>query len=66
MYRTLRPSDHPYFSCSWLTGEKLDESSEVLQSNGKFGHLLEGVFAVVDGGRSACAYYVDKDVQKDL
>lgn len=47
----------------WPSVEEMKESTELLQQNREFGHLLKGVFAVVDGGRMPCADYEDPDMQ---
>lgn len=63
LYRTLRRSDNEDFRCAWPTVEELDESYALLQTNREYGHLLKGVFAVVDGGQFPCPDNVNDEIQ---
>lgn len=48
------------------TGEEIGESTTLLTRNRENGHLLNGVFGVVDGGRLLCADYEDIDIKNDF
>lgn len=61
LYRTLKVMHDARIT--WPTVEEMKESTQLLQENREFGHLLKGVFAVVDGGRMPCADYNDPDLQ---
>eukprot|EP00171_Calliarthron_tuberculosum_P023637 IDg23637t1 len=61
--RVVRRPELRDFEIRWPTEEEMRSSSALLEHNRQYGHLLRGVFAVLDGGRMPCASYVDADLQ---
>lgn len=49
---------------SWPTPTETEEPAQLLQRSRPIGHLLLGVFAVVDNGRFKCPDYFKGDMQK--
>lgn len=53
----------PEGKVKWPSVQEMQESNQLLMDTREHGHLLRGVFAVVDGGRMPCADYTDPNIQ---
>lgn len=63
LIRTVKKRDRKDFEVRWPSPEEMHASAELLRRNRGNGFLLNGVFAVVDGGRMPCADYINRDLQ---
>ena len=61
--RTVRRPDHTEFEIRWPNEPEMRDSARLLLRNGHHGHILTGVFTVLDGGYMPCATYTDPDLQ---
>ena len=63
LLRVVNKRKHRDFEIRWPTVDEMKLSAELLWKNRPQGHLLRGVFGVVDGSRMPCAHYVDPELQ---
>ena len=61
--RVLKSPDLPACVIKWTSLEEMKLSASLMTNNRKWGHLLQGVFGVMDGGRIMCSYYKDEAPQ---
>ena len=50
------------FAIVWPKPAEMEQSANLLRHNREHGHVLEGVFAVLDGARMPCATYEDPNL----
>lgn len=55
----VRKPSYSDFAIKWPSPHEMDESAELLRNNRENGRFLQGVFAVVDGGKMPCAKYCE-------
>ncbi len=63
LFRVVRCKKRAEFEVRWPKEDEMRASALLLQNNRVHGKLLEGIFAVTDGGRFKCADYTDPDLQ---
>ncbi len=63
LLKVVKDKSKSEFEVRWPSVAEMEESNAILKRNRACGMLLEGVFAVMDGGRMPCADYTDVDTQ---
>lgn len=63
LLQVVKKKDRQEFVVKWPSSDEMIQSNNLLKENRQNGRVLDGIFAVVDGGRIPCAEYTDKDLQ---
>lgn len=57
---------NPVWKISWPTADEMELSFKLLENNRKYGPILKGVFAIMDGARFKNTNYVNTEIQNDF